>query len=89
MQSQGGARLEGQPNLPMLVRLLTSTVSIQNALVPATPADVSGLANRVVSTNLDLMNAALGQANIAEVNKANETANEAVWALADACGLPR
>lgn len=88
MYSQGGAKVDGQPNLPVLMRLLTSTVSIQNALAPATPDDVAGLARRVVATNLDVMNGAMGQTNIADLNKMNDTANAATYALADACGLP-
>lgn len=87
-QSQGGARVDGKPNLPMLLRTLSSTVSIQNAIVPATPDDVTVLARRVVSTNLDLMNAALGLAQIDEVNRLTDTSSAAVYALADACGLP-
>ncbi|WP_457142359.1 hypothetical protein [Mycobacterium sp. URHB0021] len=87
-QSQGGARVNGQPNMPMLLRTLSSTVSIQDALVPATPEDVSKLAHRVVATNLDLMNAALGLATIDEVNRLTDTSSDAVYALADACGLP-
>lgn len=86
--SQGGARVDGQPNIPMLLRTLSGTVSMQNALVPATPADVAEPARRVVQTNLDLMNAALGQANINEVKAANDASNGAVDALLSACGLP-
>jgi len=86
--SQGGARVDGQPNIPMLLRTLSGTVSIQSALVPATPADIAGPAQRVVRTNLDLMNAALGQANINEVKAANDASNDAADALVSACGLP-
>lgn len=88
MDSQGGARVEGKPNLPMLLRMLGSTVSIQNALVPAVPEDEAGLARRVITTNLDLMNAAMGKADIDEVQKTTDVSNTAVYALADACGLP-
>lgn len=87
MQTQGGARVDGQPNLPMLLRNLSGTVSIQNELVPATPADIAEQAQQVVKTNLDLVNAALGQANIAEVQKATDASNTAVDALVAACGL--
>lgn len=87
MQSQGGARLDGQPNLPMLLRKLSGTVSIQNAMAPATPADVAEPAQEVVKTNLDLMNAALGQANIEEVQRATDASNDAIDALVSACGL--
>ncbi|WP_142271637.1 hypothetical protein [Mycobacterium sp. AT1] len=86
--SQGGARVDGQPNIPMLLRTLSGTVSIQSALVPATPADVAEAAHGVVKTNLDLMNAALGQANIDQVKAANDASNSAVDTLVSACGLP-
>lgn len=86
--SQGGARVDGQPNIPMLLRTLSGTVSIQSALVPATPAEVATAAQGVVKTNLDLMNAALGQANIDQVKAANDASNSAVDALVSACGLP-
>lgn len=87
-QGQGGARVNGQPNLPVLLRTLSSTVSIQNAIVPETPEDLAGLAHRVVSTNLDLMNASLGLAKVDEVNRLTDASTAAIWALADACGLP-
>lgn len=86
-QSQGAARVNGEPNLPLLLRMLSSTVSVQDALEPAAPDDVAELAGRFVSTNLELMNAALGQADIAEVKRATDVSNDAVYALADACGL--
>lgn len=88
MDTQGGARIDGNPNLPMLLRKLSGTVSIQAALVPATPADVAEPARGVVETNLDLMNAALGQANINEVKAATDASNEAIDKLVSACGLP-
>lgn len=87
-QSQGGVRVNGQPNLPVLLRTLSSTVSIQNVIVPATPKDLTALADRVVSTNLDLMNAALGLADIDEVNRLTDASTAAIYALADECGLP-
>lgn len=88
-QSQGGARLNGQPNLPALVRTLGSVVSIQNALVPATPEDVAAPARQVVKTDLDLVNAALGLANVDEVNRLTDVNTSAIYQLVDACGLPK
>lgn len=88
-QSQGGARLNGQPNLPALVRTLGSVVSIQNALVPATPEDVAAPAREVVKTDLDLVNAALGLANVDEVNRLTDVNTSAIYQLVDACGLPK
>lgn len=87
MDTQGGARTDGNPNLPMLLRMLSGTVSIEQAVTPATPDDIAGLAHSVVTTNLDLLNAALGQASIGDVQKATTVSNDAVYALADACGL--
>jgi hypothetical protein len=87
-QGQGGVRVDGQPNLPVLIRTLSSTVAIQDAIVPATPEDLAVLAQKVVSTNLDLTNAALGLAKIDEVNRLTDASTTAIYALADACGLP-
>jgi hypothetical protein len=85
--SQGGARVDGQPNMPMLLRTLSGTVSMQSALTPAAPTDVADFARRVIDTNLNLLNAALGQANIDEVQRANDASNQAVDGLVSACGL--
>ena len=38
-QGKGGFRVEGNPNVPMLLRALNSTSAVQNALVPAVPPD--------------------------------------------------
>lgn len=88
MDTQGGARVDGNPNLPMLLRMLSGTVSIEQALTPATPDDIAGPAHSVVTTNLDLLNAALGQASISDVKTATSVSNDAVDALVSACGLP-
>lgn len=88
MDTQGGARVDGNPNLPLLLRILSGTVSIEQALTPATPDDVAGPARSVVATNLDLLNAALGQASIGDVKAATSVSNDAVDALVSACGLP-
>ncbi len=85
--SQGGARVDGQPNMPMLLRTLSGTVSMQSALTPATPTDVADFAHRVIEANLNLLNAALGQADISDVQRANDASNRAVDGLVSACGL--
>ena len=40
-QAQGGVILDGQPNIPVLLRKVTGAVSIIEALVPATPESVA------------------------------------------------
>ena len=67
MQTQGGARVDGQPNLPMLLRSSLHRLDPERTR-PRDPADVPNR-RQVVTTNLDLMNAALGQANIDDVQQ--------------------
>ena len=87
-QGQGGVRINGEANLPLMLRSLNSAVAVQNALVPATPGDVAEAARNYVNARLRLTTAATGTTDIQEVNRLNGAANEATYALADACGLP-
>jgi hypothetical protein len=88
LQGQGGVRINGDANLPLMLRSLNSAVAVQNALMPATPRDVSDAARRYIDANLNLTTAATGTTPIEEVNRLNALANTATFALADACGLP-
>ncbi|MCX2715870.1 hypothetical protein [Mycolicibacterium sp. J2] len=88
-QAQGGVVVDGQPNVPVLLRKITGAVSIIQALVPATPENVSTPARQYVAANLSLMNASLGQGSLDEIKKLTAATNDATGALADACGLPR
>jgi hypothetical protein len=85
--SQGGLRLNGDPNTPLLLRKLTSVVAVESALTKA-PNDIADVARSYISANLDQMNAALGNASVDDINKLTSSANDATYALADACGLP-
>jgi hypothetical protein len=88
-QDQGGVRINGQPNLPLILRSLNSVVAVQNALTPAVPQDVATAARRYIDANLKLTTATTGVTPIEEVNHLNAAANDATFAFADACGLQR
>lgn len=87
-QAQGGVVVDGQPNIPVLLRKVTGAVSIIQALAPATPESVASPARQYVAANLNLMNASLGQGSLDEIKTLTATTNTATSALADACGLP-
>ena len=87
-QGQGGVRVNGEANLPLMLRSLNSVVAVQNALTPATPPEVAGAARNYVDAALQLTTAATGTTPLDEVNRLNHTANDATYAFADVCGLP-
>ncbi|MCG5431550.1 hypothetical protein LV457_04500 [Mycobacterium sp. MYCO198283] len=86
--AQGGVVVDGQPNLPVQLRKVSGSLSIIQALAPATPDSVASPARRYVTANLELVNASLGQGSLDELKKLNAASNDATYALADACGLP-
>lgn len=88
-KAQGGVVVDGQPNVPVLLRKITGAVSIIQALVPATPDSVATPARQYVAANLSLMNASLGQGSLDEIKQLTAATNDATGTLADACGLPR
>ena len=88
-QGKGGFRVEGNPNVPMLLRALNSASAVQNALVPAVPADVAGAARKYISSTLDVTTAAMGNTSTSEVNRLTDVDADAINGLVDACGLPR
>lgn len=88
-EGQGGLRVEGKVNVPIVLRALNSASVVQNALVPAVPSDVAAVARKYVSTTLDATTAAMGNTPTSEVNRLNDISNDATNALLDACGLPR
>jgi hypothetical protein len=87
-QAQGGVVVDGQPNVPVMLRKVTGAVTIVQALVPATPENITAPARQYVVANLSLMNAGLGQGSLDEIKKLTASTNDATSALADACGLP-
>jgi hypothetical protein len=81
-------RVNGELNVPLVLRGVGSIVGVQSALSPATPPAVAAAARKYVDAEVDLNNAALGNAAIDELKRLNDIANTATDGLADACGLP-
>jgi hypothetical protein len=87
-RGKGGMLTDGQPNIPIILRTVTSAVAVQNSLVPAVPKDVVDAAHKYASAALDMALAGTGDASVDEVNRLTQVSNNAAYALADACGLP-
>lgn len=88
-QGQGGMRVEGNLNVPVVLRSVNSALAVQSALVPAVPVEVASTAQNYIQATLNLTTAAMGNTSTAEGNRLNEISNDATNALLDACGLPR
>ncbi len=88
-EGQGALRVEGNVNVPVVLRALNSASAVQNALVPAVPPDVASAARKYVSATLDQTTAAMGNTPASEGNRLTDVRNDAMDALLDACGLPR
>ncbi|KAA1248293.1 hypothetical protein F0Q45_21405 [Mycobacterium simiae] len=88
-EGKGGFRVEGNLNIPLTLRALNSASAVQNALVPAVPTDVASAARTYVSATLDVTTAAMGNTPTPELNRLTDVSNDAIYAMADSCGLPR
>lgn len=88
-KSEGGFRVQGNLNVPVILKAVNSVSAVQNALVPALPTDVAAAARRYISTTLDVTTAAMGTVPASEVNRLTDISNDAMYALVDTCGLPR
>ncbi len=88
-QGKGGLRVDGNLNVPVVLRSVNSALAVQTALVPAVPADVGSAARNYIQTTLDVTTAAMGNTPTPEVNRLNDISNDAINALLDTCGLPR
>jgi hypothetical protein len=88
-EGQGGLRVEGNLNEPVVLRALNSATAVQNALVPAVPTDVASAARKYVITTLDTTTAVMGNTPASEGNQLTDARNDAINGLLDACGLPR
>jgi hypothetical protein len=87
--NDGGVVTNGELNLPVVVRNLNTLVAVENSLSPAVPKNVAAAANKYVDTSTDMTTAALNHAPFDQLLSFTKTANEAVDALLDVCGLPR
>ena len=84
---QGGVVVNGDLNMPFVVRKLNTIVAVQNSLSPAVPTDVSEAAKKYLATATDLTTAALGHASIDQLTQLTNTGNTALYAVLDTCGI--
>ncbi|GAB5901887.1 hypothetical protein OKHIL_76990 [Mycolicibacterium mageritense] len=88
-ETQGGVVMNGELNVPLVLRKVNSVVAVQNTLTPAVPESLKAAVEKYVDTSMDLTTAALGDTPIDELRQLTEVGNEATYALADECGVPR
>ncbi len=88
-QSQGGLRVEGNWNLPLILRGINSASAVQNALAPAVPPEITDAARKYINATLDQTTAAMSNTPTPEVNRLTDVRNAATDELSDACGLPK
>ncbi|WP_142281614.1 hypothetical protein [Mycobacterium kyorinense] len=88
-EGQGGLRVEGNLNVPVVLRAVNSAAAVQNALSPAVPSEVANASRKYISTTLDQTTAAMGNIPASEGNRLTDLRNEAIERLLDVCGLPR
>ncbi|GLB86126.1 hypothetical protein [Mycobacterium kiyosense] len=81
--------MEGNLNIPVVLRALNSASVVENALIAAVPAEVSAPARSYISATLDQTTAAMGNTSTSEGNRLTDVRNDAMFSLLDACGLPR
>ena len=87
-EGQGGVRVNGELNVPLVLRKVNSAVAVENTLTSATPPEVGSAARKYIETSLDLTTAALGNVHNDELIRLTNIGNSATYALADVCGLP-
>lgn len=89
MAGKGGARVDGQVNVPVVLRMVNSASAVQSALTPEVPSDVDQAARAYVARTFDLTTEATGEGNIETLNRLNDEAIKAIDSLVGVCGLPR
>lgn len=88
-EGQGGVVMNGDPNIPLILRKVNSVVAVQNVMTPAIPEGLKAAVQKYVDTSMDVTTAALGDTPVDEVNRLTQVGNDATYALADECGVPR
>lgn len=87
---KGGVRVDGQLNLPVVIRMMNSAAAVQNALTPSVPTEVADAARTYVDNVFDLTVAANNEKiGVDDLNKQNDATNSAIDTLQKVCGLPR
>jgi hypothetical protein len=87
-EGQGGVIVDGNLNVPLVLRKVNSVLAVQNALTPAAPPEVAAAAKKYIDTSMDLTTAAMSNAAIDELTRLTKSGNDATYAFADECGLP-
>jgi hypothetical protein len=87
-EGQGGLRVEGNLNVPVVLRAVNSASTVQAELVPATPPDVASAARKYITATLDQTTAAMGNPPASEINRLTDIRNDAIDSLLNVCGLP-
>lgn len=86
---KGGVRVDGQLNIPVVLRMVNSGSAVQSALTPEVPAEVTQAARVYVARVFDLTTEATGEGSIETLNRLNDGLIKSIDSLLDVCGLPR
>jgi hypothetical protein len=86
---RGGVVVNGELNVPNVLRGLNRAVALENALSPAVPAELADATRTYITRSLDLSTAATAGEPIERLNELTIASNEAGFDLADRCGVPR
>lgn len=86
---RGGVVVNGELNVPNVLRGINSAVALENALSPAVPADLADATRTYITRALDLSTAATAGEPIDRLTDLTLASNEAGFDLADRCGVPR
>ena len=85
----GTIYIDGELNVPVVLRSINSAVALENALSPAVPADVADATRTYITRTLDLTTAATAGDPVSRRNQLTTASNDAWYELADLCGIPR
>jgi len=85
----GTIYVDGQLNVPVVLRSINSAVALENALSPAVPAEVAAAARDYITRTLDLTTAATAGEPVERRNQLTTASNDSWYELADLCGIPR
>jgi len=85
----GTIYVDGQLNVPVVLRSINGAVALQDSLSPAVPADVAAAARAYITRTLDLTTAATAGEPVERRNQLTTASNDSWYELADLCGIPR
>ncbi|CAN1556626.1 hypothetical protein MCEMAEM6B_02462 [Mycobacteriaceae bacterium] len=87
--STGTIYIDGELNVPVVLRSINSAVALENALSPDVPADVAAATRTYITRTLDQTTAATAGEPVETRNQLTTARNDAWYELADLCGIPR